>query len=107
MPLVCILLPSRRRRKKGGDTMTLIRGAQAVVRVLAGRGARAGNAETRIRDGRIAAVGRLAPEPGEKIIDATDCVVYPAWVNTHHHLFQTVMKGVPGGLDMALRDWLV
>jgi cytosine/adenosine deaminase-related metal-dependent hydrolase len=87
--------------------MTLIRGAQAVMTGLAGKEARAGNAEIRIRDGRIAAVGRLAPEPGEKIIDATDCVVYPAWVNTHHHLFQTVMKGVPGGLDMALRDWLV
>ena len=39
--------------------MTLIRGAQAVMTGLAGKEARAGNAEIRIRDGRIAAVGRL------------------------------------------------
>src|SRR5258706_2264015 len=101
MPLVRILLRDMKGSKRG---MTLIQGARAVMTGLAGKEARAGKADIRIRNGRIAAVGRLAPEPGEEIIDATDCVVYPAWVNTHHHLFQTGMKGIPGGLDMALRD---
>jgi len=31
----------------------------------------------------------------QQVLDATDCVVYPGWVNTHHHLFQSLLKGVP------------
>ncbi len=85
----------------------IIRGAQAVMTGLPGKEARAGRADVRMRDGRIVAVGELAVEPGEEVIDASGCVVYPAWVNTHHHLFQTVMKGIPDGINHALREWLV
>ncbi|MBN0559850.1 amidohydrolase family protein, partial [Pseudomonas aeruginosa] len=35
-------------------------------------------------------------------IDARDCVIYPAWVNTHHHLFQSLLKGEPPGLNQSL-----
>ena len=44
--------------------------------------------------------------PGERVLDATDCVVYPGWVNTHHHLFQSLLKGVPAGIDATLTPWL-
>jgi 8-oxoguanine deaminase len=82
----------------------LVKGAAAV---MTGEG-RAGAVDIRVRDGKILQVAPgLLEQPGEEVVDATDCVVYPAWVNTHHHLFQTVMKGIPGGIDAALREWLV
>ena len=31
--------------------------------------------------------------PGaDEVLDASDCVVVPGLVNTHHHLYQTVPK---------------
>ena len=60
----------------------------------------------RIEDDLIAEVGDLSPRPGEQVIDAGGCVVAPGLVNTHHHLFQSVLKGVPAGMDAALDDWL-
>lgn len=86
---------------------TLICGAAAVMTGLPGAAARSPHRDIRLRDGVIEALGTFEPLPGEQLIDASGCVVYPAWVNTHHHLFQTVMKGTPEGLNTALRDWLV
>ncbi|KQR73697.1 amidohydrolase [Burkholderia sp. Leaf177] len=54
----------------------------------------------------IQAIGALAPQAGETVVDATDCVVYPAWVNTHHHLFQSLLKGDTAGLNASLTPWL-
>ena len=71
-----------------------------------GAEARATGPDIRVRGDTIEALGRLAPEPGERVIDATDCVVYPGWVNTHHHLFQSLLKGVPGGINLPLVPWL-
>lgn len=58
----------------------------------------------RIEDGRIAGIGALRPRPGEEVLDAAGCVVAPGLVNTHHHLFQSVLKGL--AMDRALDDWL-
>src|SRR3989344_4130051 len=58
--------------------------------------------DVRVRDGLIAEVGALAPEPGEAVVDARDAVLYPGWVNTHHHLFQTVLKNVSAGQGVPL-----
>ena len=66
----------------------------------------AGGNDVRVRGGVITAIGTLAPEPGERVVDASGCVVYPGWVNTHHHLFQSLLKGVPAGIDLALVPWL-
>lgn len=40
----------------------------------------------------------------KKIIDAEGKVIFPGFINTHNHLFQTLLKGL--GDDMVLKDWL-
>ena len=85
----------------------LIRNAAAIMTGLPGAAARAPGGDLRIdQEGRISAIGRLEKEPGERVIDATDCVVYPGWINTHHHLAQSVLKGVPQGINLPLLSWL-
>jgi 8-oxoguanine deaminase len=84
----------------------LIRNAAAILTGERGAAARASGPDIRVRGGKIVAVGALVPEPAEATIDATDCVVYPAWVNTHHHLFQSLLKGIPQGLNATLTPWL-
>ena len=85
----------------------LIRGAEALLTGHRGAAARAtGGTDVRVKDGLVAAIGTLTPEPGERVIHALGCVVYPGWVNTHHHLFQSLLKGIPGGIDLPLVPWL-
>ena len=73
---------------------------------LSGDAARSSATDIRIQDGKISALGQLSPEPEDTIVDAKDCVIYPAWVNTHHHLFQSLLKGEPQGLNQSLTSWL-
>jgi len=88
----------------------LIRGASALLTGLPGAAMRHDvtrlGGDLRVRAGRIEAIGHLSPEPGEQVIDARGCVVQPGWVNTHHHLFQSLLKGVPEGIDLPLVPWL-
>ena len=84
----------------------LLSNAHSIMTGRADDGGRTAGPDIRVADGRIQAIGHLAPLPGECVIDATDCVVYPAWVNTHHHLFQSLLKGDPAGLNLSLTDWL-
>lgn len=85
----------------------LIRNAAGMLTGKAGEEARTQARDLLVENGVITAMGRDIPAPpGAKILDATDCVVYPGWVNTHHHLFQSLLKGVPGGLNVTLTPWL-
>jgi cytosine/adenosine deaminase-related metal-dependent hydrolase len=85
----------------------LVSGAAHLWTGLRGAAMRAsGGTDIRVRGGLITAIGRLAPEPGERVLDARGCVVYPGWVNTHHHLFQSLLKGIPAGINLALVPWL-
>lgn len=61
----------------------------------------------RVKDGIITEVGHIEPRPGEKVIDASGCVVCPGFVNTHHHLFQSIMKAVPAALNDGLDRWVM
>ena len=85
---------------------TLLRNATAMITGLPGAAARHAGPDLRIEGARIAAIGQLAPLPGETVLDATDCVIYPGWANTHHHLFQSLLKGVPAGVNLQLVPWL-
>ncbi len=83
----------------------LIVNADAILTGLTGEAARA-SGSVRVRDGKIAAIGALNAEPGERTVDASGCVVAPGLINTHHHLFQSVLKAVPTGMNEALAAWL-
>jgi cytosine/adenosine deaminase-related metal-dependent hydrolase len=83
----------------------LIKGAVAVLTVDDTRRELAG-ADVLIRDGVIADVGVGLLAGGAEIVLATGCVVTPGLVNTHHHLYQTLTRAVPGGQDALLFGWL-
>lgn len=83
----------------------LIRNAEGILTGRKGEAERVSGA-IRIRDGRIAAIGDLAPAAGERVLDATGCVIYPGLISTHHHLFQSVLKGIRTGIDLPLEGWL-
>ncbi|MBL4926697.1 8-oxoguanine deaminase [Fuscibacter oryzae] len=59
-----------------------------------------------LRGGVIAAVGQGLVAQRAEVVDATGCVVTPGLVNTHHHLYQTLTRAVPGGQDALLFGWL-
>ncbi len=48
----------------------------------------------------------LQPRENETIIDGSDKVLMPGFVNTHHHLFQSVLKGLDVSINHRLFDWL-
>ncbi|MFN5995683.1 MAG: 8-oxoguanine deaminase [Paracoccaceae bacterium] len=86
-------------------TELLIRNADAVVTMNATRLELAG-ADVLVRGGMIEAVGQALAAPGADVIEARGCVVTPGLVNTHHHLYQTLTRAVPGGQDALLFGWL-
>ncbi len=57
-------------------------------------------------DGVITQVADTVEAVADTIIDAGGCVVTPGLVNTHHHLYQTLTRAVPGGQDALLFGWL-
>lgn len=63
------------------------------------------------RDGVIEAVGagvELAElrAAADLVVDAGGCVVTPGLVNTHHHLFQSLTRALPGAINTSLFGWL-
>jgi 8-oxoguanine deaminase len=85
----------------------IIKQAECILTGLKGDKARHRDHDLRICDGVIQEIGQgLQPQSGEKVLNAKNCVVYPAWVNTHHHLFQSLLKGEPLGLNQSLTPWL-
>ncbi len=61
------------------------------------------------RDGVIEAVGLSAelPATADQVLDLKHRhVVIPGLVNTHHHLYQSLTRCVPGGQDASLHGWL-
>ena len=83
----------------------LIKQADAIV-TMNGERAELAGADLLIRGGQIAALGQGITAPGARIVQAHGCVVTPGLVNTHHHLYQTLTRAVPGGQDALLFGWL-
>ena len=60
-----------------------------------------------LRDGVISEIGENFSVPaGAEIVDSQNAVVTPGLVNTHHHLYQSLTRAVPGGQDALLFGWL-
>ncbi len=86
------------------DTQRVIRGAHIVTMNSARAEYRTGHV---VVDGnRIVAVG-----PGEpvgyddaQLVDGTGCVLTPGLINTHHHLYQWITRGL--AVDHTLFEWL-
>jgi cytosine/adenosine deaminase-related metal-dependent hydrolase len=83
---------------------TLIRGADYLITMDDTRRELAG-ADLLLRDGMIAEIGQGLRTEGE-IVEAKGCVVTPGLVNTHHHLYQSMTRAVPGAQDALLFGWL-
>lgn len=84
---------------------TLLKNADAIVTMDDSRRELTG-ADILIRDGVIAEVGAGLAAPEAEVVMASGCVITPGLVNTHHHLYQTLTRAVPGGQDALLFGWL-
>ncbi len=86
-------------------TSFLIRNAAVIVTMDADR-RELRETDILVRNGVIAAIGQGIVAADTEVIDARGCVVTPGLVNTHHHLYQTLTRAVPGGQDALLFGWL-
>ena len=59
-----------------------------------------------ITDGLVSAIGEGPAPEAAKTIDATDCLVTPGLINTHHHLYQNLTRAFPAMTDKPLFGWL-
>ncbi len=57
-----------------------------------------------IANGQISQLGQGLV--GTESLDCTGCVITPGLVNTHHHLYQSLTRAVPGAQDALLFGWL-
>lgn len=62
-----------------------------------------------INDGFIQAIGDLAdmPESADQVLDLSGHIVFPGFINTHHHFYQTLTRAVPKAQNANLFNWLV
>jgi cytosine/adenosine deaminase-related metal-dependent hydrolase len=86
----------------------LVKNAQVLVTMDAERREIAGGAVF-IRDNVIEQVGPgdELPQQADEVIDASHHAVLPGLINTHHHMYQSLTRAMPGAQDAELFDWLV
>ena len=83
----------------------LIRGAKTLLTMNDAR-QEISDADLRIRGGVIVEIGQSLTVGPSEIVNASGCIVTPGLINTHHHLYQTLTRAVPGGQDALLFGWL-
>ena len=66
------------------------------------------NAWIFVRDNQVEAIGsQIDPLPeADRTINLTGYLVMPGFINTHHHLFQCLLRNIPAMQDTALFEWL-
>ncbi|WP_370326174.1 8-oxoguanine deaminase [Euzebya sp.] len=77
----------------------VIRGARGLLGTPPG-----GTADIAVRDGVIDAIGSVAPEPDDDVLDVDGDIVTAGLINTHHHLYQWMTRG--WATNSILFDWL-
>lgn len=55
----------------------------------------------------IKKIAKKIDKKADYIINAKNCVITPGFVNTHHHLYQTMTRNIPQVQDAKLFDWLI
>jgi 8-oxoguanine deaminase len=61
-----------------------------------------------VEEQRVVAVGEdPSGITADEVIDGRGKILLPGFVNTHHHLYQTLFRNVPGASEQKLFDWLV
>ncbi len=85
----------------------LIRHAR-VIATMDDAGTELHDASVLMRGNVIEAIGaaRDLPRDADAVIDAHQHVVIPGLINTHHHMFQTLTRALPGAQDAELFAWL-
>ena len=84
---------------------TLIRNIDTLITMDPGRRILSG-VDLRLRGGQVAEIGAGLPLDGAEPVSGNGAVVTPGLVNTHHHLYQTLTRAVPGGQNALLFGWL-
>lgn len=90
--------------------LTLIRNA-AVVATMDDAAREIPGGAMAFRDGVIVAVGTTVElaafaRDADTIVEAQGCVITPGLVNTHHHLYQSLTRALPGATEASLFGWL-
>jgi cytosine/adenosine deaminase-related metal-dependent hydrolase len=83
----------------------VLRGADVVLTMDDTR-SRLKGVDIHISGGVIAAIGAGLDVPDAHNVRVAGCVITPGLVNTHHHLYQTLTRAVPGGQNALLFGWL-
>ncbi len=85
----------------------LIRNAQCIA-TLDDSNRELANASIFIRSNAIEAIGPAAelPQTADEVIDARGYLVTPGLVNTHHHMYQSLTRAIPGVQNAELFGWL-
>jgi len=86
-------------------TRTLIKSADIIITMDDQRRELQG-ADLLLHDGIIADIGHDLAAGDAEIYHANGKIVTPGLVNTHHHLYQTLTRAVPGAQDALLFGWL-
>ena len=83
----------------------ILRGAEVVLTMSDNRDRLTG-VDIHIKDGVIAAIGPDLHVDGATVQSVAGAALTPGLVNTHHHLYQSLTRAVPGGQDALLFGWL-
>lgn len=62
-----------------------------------------------IKDGFIQGIGdsQDLPDSADEVLDLAGHIVFPGFINTHHHFYQTLTRAVPKAQNANLFNWLV
>jgi cytosine/adenosine deaminase-related metal-dependent hydrolase len=91
----------------GGMSTLLVRHAEVLV-TMDGERREIRDGGLFARDGFVEQVGPTdsLPAHADETLDASGLIVLPGLVNTHHHLYQSLTRAVPGAQDAPLFEWL-